>query len=146
VTALTAAGQAAGATLAVVTAPSSASDSRFSIPCWRAFGGRFAFNRRRLRWRADQCVDRHVFALRDRRAGIHRHWLGLADLLLGDATGALLVTPLVFTFPTPWRLQTNRRVGEFIVLLALLIAASFLVSATCSRFVPTCWPSPCCRS
>ena len=56
--------------------------------------------------------------------GIGSAWL---IYWLGDATGALLVTPLVFTFPTPVRLQPNRRVGEFIVLLALLIAACFLV-------------------
>jgi PAS domain S-box-containing protein len=46
---------------------------------------------------------------------------------LGDATGVLLVTPLVLTFPrllkiTPWRRRT-----EFIALLLLVTVASFVV-------------------
>jgi PAS domain S-box-containing protein len=55
--------------------------------------------------------------------------IGAAWLIywLGDATGALLVTPLVFTCRTLVRLRPNRRINEFIVLVALLIAASFLV-------------------
>lgn len=55
--------------------------------------------------------------------------LGSAWLIywLGDATGVLLVTPLVLTFPrllkiTPWRRRT-----EFIALLLLVTLASFVV-------------------
>jgi PAS domain S-box-containing protein len=46
---------------------------------------------------------------------------------LGDATGVLLVTPLVFTLPRLVRALSGRRAKEFAVLLTLLAAACFLV-------------------
>ena len=78
---LTAAGQAAGATLAVVIgATVLRGTARFRSRAGAPSGG-VGLHCRRLRWRVDQCVDRRVFALCNRAAGIHWHWLGLADLL-----------------------------------------------------------------
>jgi signal transduction histidine kinase len=124
---LTAAGQAAGATLAVVTGAIVLRGTRGFDPALARLRGALAF-----------IVVAFAGALISASIGVYSLYatgvqaytgIGSAWLIywLGDATGALLVTPLVFTFPTPLRLQTNRRVGEFIVLLALLIAACFLV-------------------
>jgi PAS domain S-box-containing protein len=44
---------------------------------------------------------------------------------LGDTTGVLLVTPLVLTFPTLFRIRDGHRLREFAVLLLLLAATSF---------------------
>ena len=46
---------------------------------------------------------------------------------LGDATGVLLVTPLVFTLPTLFQIRSRKRVIELAALLTLLIAACFLI-------------------
>ena len=46
---------------------------------------------------------------------------------LGDATGVMLVMPLVFTLPALVRSLSRRQAIEFIVLLLLLTAACFLV-------------------
>jgi integral membrane sensor domain MASE1 len=124
---LTAAGQAAGATLAVATGAIVLRGTRGFDPALARLRGAIAF-----------IVVAFAAALISASIGVYSLYatgvqaytgIGSAWLIywLGDATGALLVTPLVFTFPTLWRLQTNRRVVEFIVLLALLIAACFLV-------------------
>jgi PAS domain S-box-containing protein len=44
---------------------------------------------------------------------------------LGDSTGVLLVTPLVLTFPTLFRICDGHQLREFAVLLLLLTATSF---------------------
>ncbi len=46
---------------------------------------------------------------------------------LGDATGVLLVTPLVLTFPSLLKITSWRRQTEFIALLLLITVASFVV-------------------
>jgi PAS domain S-box-containing protein len=46
---------------------------------------------------------------------------------LGDATGVLLVTPLVFSLPMLFRIRSRRRLVELGVLLTLLTAACFVV-------------------
>jgi PAS domain S-box-containing protein len=46
---------------------------------------------------------------------------------LGDSTGVLLVTPLVFTVPRLWAIRSRARLTELAALLILLIAASFVV-------------------
>jgi PAS domain S-box-containing protein len=46
---------------------------------------------------------------------------------LGDATGVLLITPLVFTLATLFSIRSRRRVVELTTLLTLLTAACFLV-------------------
>jgi PAS domain S-box-containing protein len=46
---------------------------------------------------------------------------------LGDATGVLLVTPLVFTLPALFDIRSRRRQLELAVLLILLTATCFLV-------------------
>lgn len=46
---------------------------------------------------------------------------------LGDGTGVLLVTPLVFTLPTLLDIRSRRHAIEFAVLLLLLTGACFLV-------------------
>jgi PAS domain S-box-containing protein len=55
--------------------------------------------------------------------------LGSAWLIywLGDATGVLIVTPLVFTLSTLFQIQSRPRVLELGALLTLLTAACFLV-------------------
>ena len=55
--------------------------------------------------------------------------LGSAWLIywLGDATGVLIVTPLVFTLPTLFQIRSRPRVLELAALLTLLTAACFLV-------------------
>ena len=57
-------------------------------------------------------------------AGLASAWL---IYWLGDATGVLLVTPLVFTLPTLLRIRSRGRTVELAVLLTLLTAACFLV-------------------
>ena len=127
VTALTAAGQAAGATLAVVTGATVLHGTRGFDPALSRLRGAVAF-----------IVVAFAAALISASIGVYSLYatgvqaytgIGAAWLIywLGDATGALLVTPLVFTCRTLVRLHPNRRVNEFIVLVALLIAASFLV-------------------
>ena len=46
---------------------------------------------------------------------------------LGDATGVLLVTPLVFTLPTLFRIRSRARIMEFAALLALLTSTCLIV-------------------
>ena len=46
---------------------------------------------------------------------------------LGDSTGVLLVTPLVFTLPRLVRRATGRRISELAILLSLLTVACFVV-------------------
>src|SRR5688572_22003608 len=46
---------------------------------------------------------------------------------LGDSTGVLLVTPLVFTLPQLLRIRSAVRITELAALLTLLTAACFLV-------------------
>jgi PAS domain S-box-containing protein len=46
---------------------------------------------------------------------------------LGDATGVLLITPLVFTLPVLFRTQSPRRLMELAVLMSLLTAACLFV-------------------
>jgi PAS domain S-box-containing protein len=46
---------------------------------------------------------------------------------LGDATGVLLVTPLVLTFPALLGIRPRARFAEFAVLLLLLTAACFII-------------------
>jgi signal transduction histidine kinase len=55
--------------------------------------------------------------------------LGSAWLIywLGDSTGVLIVTPLVFTLPRLLRLQSRSRLVELVMLLTLLIGACFVV-------------------
>jgi len=57
-------------------------------------------------------------------AGLPSAWL---IYWLGDATGVLLVTPLVFTLPTLLEVRSRGRTVELAVLLTLLMAACFLV-------------------
>jgi signal transduction histidine kinase len=124
---LTAAGQAAGATLAVVTGAIVLRGTRGFDPALARLRGALAFIVVAF---AGALISASIGVYSLYETGVQAYTgIGSAWLIywLGDATGALLVTPLVFTFPTPLRLQTNRRVGEFIVLLALLIAACFLV-------------------
>jgi PAS domain S-box-containing protein len=61
--------------------------------------------------------------------GLPYSGLGSAWLIywLGDATGVLLVTPLVFTLSTLFNLPSRRHAVEFAVLLALLTAACLLI-------------------
>ena len=124
---LTATGQAAGATLAVVTGATVLRRNRGFDPALSRLRGALTF-----------IVVAFAVALISASIGVYSLYatglqaytgIGSAWLIywLGDATGALLVTPLVFTFPALVRLQPNRRVGEFAVLLALLIAACLLV-------------------
>jgi PAS domain S-box-containing protein len=55
--------------------------------------------------------------------------LGSAWLIywLGDATGVLLITPLVLTIPNVLRSQHQARIAELAVLFVLLTAACFLI-------------------
>jgi PAS domain S-box-containing protein len=55
--------------------------------------------------------------------------LGAAWLIywLGDATGSLLVTPLVFTLPTLFAIRSRRRVVELVALLMVLTATCVVV-------------------
>jgi PAS domain S-box-containing protein len=46
---------------------------------------------------------------------------------LGDATGVLLVTPLVFALPTLWSIRSQARLVELAALLLLLTLACFIV-------------------
>jgi two-component system, NarL family, sensor histidine kinase FusK len=46
---------------------------------------------------------------------------------LGDATGVLLVTPLVFTVPALLEIRSRKRIVEFAALLVLVVAACFLI-------------------
>ncbi len=46
---------------------------------------------------------------------------------LGDSTGVLLVTPLVFTLPQLFRIRSRRRLAELAALVVLLTAACFLI-------------------
>ena len=46
---------------------------------------------------------------------------------LGDSTGVLLVTPLVFTLPDLFRIRSRPRVLELAALLALLIGTCFVI-------------------
>jgi PAS domain S-box-containing protein len=46
---------------------------------------------------------------------------------LGDSTGALLVTPLVFTLPQLLRVRTRARIAELIALVVVTAAACFIV-------------------
>ena len=46
---------------------------------------------------------------------------------LGDSTGVLLVTPLVFTLPSLLGIRSRARIAEFAALLTLLTAACFIV-------------------
>ena len=57
-------------------------------------------------------------------SGLPEAWL---IYWLGDATGVLLVTPLVFTLPTLFRIRSRKRLVELAALLTLLMAACFLV-------------------
>ncbi len=55
--------------------------------------------------------------------------LGAAWLIywLGDATGALLITPLVFTLPSALRFSSTRRAVEYAGLMALLTGLCILI-------------------
>src|SRR5438309_2214418 len=55
--------------------------------------------------------------------------LGSAWLIywLGDSTGALLVTPLVLTFPDLLRIRSQVRIAEFAALLLLLAMTCFMI-------------------
>jgi PAS domain S-box-containing protein len=55
--------------------------------------------------------------------------LGSAWLIywLGDATGVLLVAPLILTAPDLLKIRPRDRIGEFVVLLLLLTATCFIV-------------------
>ena len=57
-------------------------------------------------------------------SGIGSAWL---IYWLGDATGVLLVTPLVLTFPSFCRIRTKDRVQELIVLLLLLTLTCLVI-------------------
>lgn len=57
-------------------------------------------------------------------SGIRSAWL---IYWLGDATGALLVTPLVLTFPTLFRIHRGKVWMEFAALFALLTAAAYVM-------------------
>ena len=46
---------------------------------------------------------------------------------LGDSTGVLLVTPLVFSFPTLFEIRSRARVAEAAALLTLLAIACFMI-------------------
>ena len=46
---------------------------------------------------------------------------------LGDSTGVLLVTPLVFTLPTLFRLRSRADIAELAALLTLLTGACFII-------------------
>jgi PAS domain S-box-containing protein len=53
---------------------------------------------------------------------------------LGDSTGALLVTPLVFTLPQLLQVRTRARIAKLMALVVLTSAACFIVF---SNFIPT---------
>ena len=57
-------------------------------------------------------------------AGLPEAWL---IYWLGDATGVLLVTPLVFTLPALFQIRSRRRLIELAALLTLLIAMCLLI-------------------
>jgi PAS domain S-box-containing protein len=57
-------------------------------------------------------------------SGLGRAWL---IYWLGDSTGVLLITPLVLTFPSLFKISLWRRGIEFVALLLLLTWASFFV-------------------
>jgi len=57
-------------------------------------------------------------------AGLGSAWL---IYWLGDSTGVLLVTPLVFTLPGLFDSKGRSRISELITLLALLTAACFVI-------------------
>jgi signal transduction histidine kinase len=57
-------------------------------------------------------------------AGLPSAWL---IYWLGDATGVLLVTPLVFTLPALAEIRSRKRIVEFAALLVLVMAACFLI-------------------
>lgn len=59
-------------------------------------------------------------------AGLGSAWL---IYWLGDATGALLVTPLLLTFPSLLRISNRKRIVELGLLLLLLAAVTFVVFA-----------------
>ena len=59
-------------------------------------------------------------------AGLGSAWL---VYWMGDATGALLVTPLIVTLPSFPRLRDRRRITELGLLLVLLAAVTFVVFA-----------------
>jgi PAS domain S-box-containing protein len=46
---------------------------------------------------------------------------------LGDSTGVLLVTPLVFTLPSLFAIRSRARIAEFVALIALLTVACVVV-------------------
>ena len=62
----------------------------------------------------------HIFGW----SGIDKAWL---IYWLGDSTGVLVVTPLVLTLPTLFRVCDRNRLIELTALLLLLTAASFIV-------------------
>jgi len=62
----------------------------------------------------------HIFGW----SGFGRAWL---IYWLGDSTGVLVVTPLVLTLPTLFRVHDRNRLIELAVLVLLLIAACFIV-------------------
>jgi PAS domain S-box-containing protein len=55
--------------------------------------------------------------------------LGSAWLIywLGDSTGALLVTPLILTFPDLLRIRSQVRIAEFVALLLVLAMTCFMI-------------------
>jgi signal transduction histidine kinase len=57
-------------------------------------------------------------------SGLRSAWL---IYWLGDSTGVLLVTPLVFTLPGLWRLRSRKSTIELAALLTLLTGACFVI-------------------
>jgi PAS domain S-box-containing protein len=126
--ALTAAGQAGGATLAAVT-------GAFLLRCVPGFDPalsrlRDALSLILLGAFTSSAISATIGIASlfgtslEAYSGVVSAWL---IYWLGDATGVLLVTPLIFSLPTLFGIRSRRRVVELAVLLTLLIAACFVV-------------------
>jgi signal transduction histidine kinase len=128
VLALTAAGQAAGATLAAVV-------GAFLLRRIDSFGP--ALSRLRdalalivLGAFASAIISASIGVLslyatgREVYSGVASAWL---IYWLGDATGVLVVTPLVFTLPALVKVRSGKRIVELAAILVLVMAACFLI-------------------
>ena len=127
VAALTAAGQAAGATLAAVTGAFWLRRIVSFDPMLSRLRGAVAFIL--VGAFGSSLISASIGIASLYANGLPYSGLASAWLIywLGDATGVLLVTPLVFTMPGLFRLGSRRRVVELVVLLTLLVAACLVV-------------------
>jgi PAS domain S-box-containing protein len=125
---LAAAGQAVGATLSVVTAafflrhipgfnPSlSRLGDALALIVVGAFGGALVSATIGI-------SSLHAFGIQP-YSGIASSWL---IYWLGDSTGVLLVTPLLFTAPQLLQIRSRVRITRFVILLALVTTSCFVV-------------------